>query len=61
MCSAHLDDKENLHRYLLLRLRFIRKSYVIKRTQIFLFLQCLRDAVNHNLEWKYSMEIFYRR
>lgn len=43
-CPAHLDDHGNIYRYLLPGLRFIRKLYVIKGTQLMPFLQDLRDG-----------------
>jgi len=46
-CPAHLDNHGNIYRCLLLGLRFIRRPYVIKETQLMPFLQGLRDAANN--------------
>lgn len=55
-CPAHLDDKGNIYRCLLPGLRFIRRSYVIKGTQLMPFLQGLRDAANNHFEYKFNDE-----
>lgn len=55
-CPVHLDDKGDIHRCLLPGLRFVRRPYVIKGTQLMSFLQALRDAVNSHVEYKFNDE-----